>query len=75
MVEELGEAATELDDAKPFSFQEVLKQLESQQSQPDVTFSFYFICALHLANEKGLIFESQGLDDFTIALDHDVIVE
>jgi condensin complex subunit 2 len=75
MVEELGEAATELDDATPFSFQEVLKQLESQQSQPDVTFSFYFICALHLANEKGLIFESQGLDDFTIAVDHDVIAE
>lgn len=58
--------------AKPLSFQHVLKTLEDKKSQPDVTLPFYFICALHLANEKGFILNSQGLDDFTIAVDHSV---
>lgn len=31
------------------------------QVPPDVTVSFYFICMLHLANEKGL--ELVGQDD------------
>lgn len=71
--DELRDAAIEPDELGPLSFQELLKTMESQQSQSDVTFPFYFICTLHLANEKGLILESEGLDDFTIAVDHDVI--
>ena len=34
-----------------------------------MTVSFYFICCLHLANEKGLKLESTGLDDFKVSLD------
>ena len=33
------------------------------------TVSFYFICCLHLANEKGLKFDSTGLEDFMISMD------
>jgi len=48
------------------SFQDAVHDLEQQKTQMDVTLPFYFICILHLANEKGLRLESQGLDDFTI---------
>ena len=43
--------------------------MEMAQSQSDVTVSFYFICCLHLANEKGLKLDSTGLEDFMISLD------
>ena len=43
--------------------------MEMAQSQTDVTVSFYFICCLHLANEKGLKLDSTGLEDFMISLD------
>ena len=43
--------------------------MEMAQSQHDVTVSFYFICCLHLANEKGLKLDSTGLEDFMISLD------
>lgn len=42
---------------------------EMQQSQADVTLPFYFICLLHLANEKGLRLDSQGLYDIDIHQD------
>ena len=53
------------------SFKETVQEMEKQgQSQTDVTLPFYFICLLHLANEKGLALEStNGLHDFSIAQD------
>jgi condensin complex subunit 2 len=35
-----------------------------------VTLPFYFICLLHLANEKGLRLESTSLEDFMIMVDN-----
>ena len=51
------------------SFKETVDKMEMAQSQNDVTVSFYFICCLHLANEKGLKLDSTGLEDFLISLD------
>jgi condensin complex subunit 2 len=51
------------------SFKETVEKMEMAQSQSDVTVSFYFICCLHLANEKGLKLDSTGLEDFMISLD------
>eukprot|EP00980_Cylindrotheca_fusiformis_P005849 scaffold1228_cov119-Cylindrotheca_fusiformis.AAC.16 len=50
----------------PLSFQDTVKEMQSSQTQSDVTLPFYFICVLHLANEKGLALESTGLEDFII---------
>ena len=50
----------------PLSFRETVRDMQTTQSQADVTLPFYFICILHLANEKGLALESMGLDDFVI---------
>ncbi len=50
----------------PLSFQSTLRDMQATQSQRDVTLPFYFICILHLCNEKGLALESRGLDDFVI---------
>ncbi|KAL7542934.1 hypothetical protein ACHAWF_007286 [Thalassiosira exigua] len=51
------------------SFKETVEKMDREQSQSDVTVSFYFICCLHLANEKGLKLDSAGLEDFLISLD------
>jgi condensin complex subunit 2 len=51
---------------KVLSFQKTVSDMEAKQSQGDVTVPFYFICLLHLANEKGLRLESTGLEDFVI---------
>jgi condensin complex subunit 2 len=48
------------------SFHEAVQDLEAAKSQSDVTLPFYFICVLHLANEKGLRLDSKGLEDFDI---------
>jgi len=59
--------------ARPtMSFQDAVGDMESSKSQADVTLPFYFICILHLANEKGLRLESKGLEDFDIYADSDV---
>ncbi len=50
----------------PLSFQDTVREMQATQSQPDVTLPFYFICILHLANEKGLALETMGLGDFII---------
>jgi condensin complex subunit 2 len=50
----------------PPSFQDTVRDMQSTQSQADATLPFYFICVLHLANEKGLALESMGLEDFII---------
>ena len=54
---------------KYVSFKETVEKMDMAQSQSDVTVSFYFICCLHLANEKGLKLDSTGLEDFMISLD------
>uniref|UniRef100_A0A6T7G3N6 Condensin complex subunit 2 n=1 Tax=Attheya septentrionalis TaxID=420275 RepID=A0A6T7G3N6_9STRA len=53
------------------SFQDTVNELESSQGQNDVTLPFYFICLLHLANEKGLELVPTGteLSDFMITRD------
>jgi condensin complex subunit 2 len=56
-VEEAVEAKTDA-----VTFQETVRELELQKSQADVTVPFYFICILHLANEKGLELTSTSLD-------------
>ncbi|KAL3937125.1 MAG: hypothetical protein SGBAC_007692 [Bacillariaceae sp.] len=48
------------------SFQSTVKEMQSTQTQSDATLPFFFICVLHLANEKGLALESTGLKDFII---------
>jgi condensin complex subunit 2 len=52
--------------ATTLSFQDTVRDMQMNESQPDVTLPFYFICILHLCNEKGLALESSGLDDFII---------
>jgi condensin complex subunit 2 len=46
------ECALDGDDAATLSFQEVVSEVAREQQQSDITVSFYFICLLHLANEK-----------------------
>ena len=50
----------------PLSFQSTVQSMEANKTQVDVTLPFYFICILHLANEKGLRLEPMGLEDFEI---------
>lgn len=41
-----------------------------QEEQAGVTVPFYFICVLHLANEKGLRLEGRpDMTDFSVARD------
>lgn len=56
---------------KVVSFKETVKKLSATEAQEDVTLPFYFICVLHLANEKGLKLENRehGLSDFVISID------
>jgi len=55
------------------SFQSIVNTMDSKQTQADATVPFYFICLLHLANEKGLYLDSSGmgLEDFLICKDSD----
>lgn len=64
--ERMDEDAPPTGDAEPLSFQQTVKDMQASESQTDVTLPFYFICILHLANEKGLALESTGLEDFII---------
>jgi len=59
------------------SFKETVNFLEASQSQGDVTLPFYFICILHLANEKCLKLDSSGceLSDFFISQNNDSYTE
>jgi condensin complex subunit 2 len=60
------------DPSDMISFQEVVKNLEEKETQEDVSLAFYFICILHLANEKSLKLENgeHGLNDFIISRDN-----
>ena len=51
------------------SFRDTVKYLSSTEVQGDVSFAFYFICILHLANENELQLENAdcGLSDFVIS--------
>jgi len=44
-----NEGSTEL-----VSFKDTIHKLGATEAQEDVSLAFYFICVLHLANEKGL---------------------
>jgi condensin complex subunit 2 len=58
------------DGIDPISFQKTVQEMEhSGQTQSDVTLPFYFICLLHLANEKGLALKSEGLNEIYIVQD------
>lgn len=60
---------------KIVSFKDTVEKLGATEAQEDVSLAFYFICVLHLANEKGLKLENgeHGLQDFTISRDRDVL--
>lgn len=53
------------------SFKDTVTKLGATEAQEDVSLPFYFICVLHLANEKGLKLENgeHGLNDFVISRD------
>ena len=52
------------------SFAKTIDILDMGQKQEDVSIAYYFICVLHLANEKGLVLAGQDdLADFKIAKD------
>ena len=55
------------------SFQETVQSMESSQTQENISCAYYFICMLHLANEKGLKLDNAeyGLTDFIISHDTD----
>ncbi len=55
------------------SFKSVVNDLRVNEAQEDVSLAFYFICVLHLANEKCLKLENgeHGLKDFVIARDNE----
>ena len=60
-----------MEDGK-LSFKETVFKMEATEAQEDVSLAFYFICMLHLANEKGLKLENgeHGLNDFIISKDN-----
>jgi condensin complex subunit 2 len=52
------------------SFHEVMDEVAREQQQSDVTVSFYFICLLHLANEKNLVITGcEAMDDLVVGCD------
>lgn len=78
--DDLNESQTEEKDApaiteKNVSFKDTVEKLGATEAQEDVSLAFYFICVLHLANEKGLKLENgeHGLQDFIISRDRDVV--
>ena len=62
------------DDERVVSFKNTVNKLGTTEAQADVSLPFYFICVLHLANEKGLKLENgeHGLNDFIISRDCDI---
>ena len=64
--EEFPTTPTAADLSGPLTFQKTVQAMEASKTQVDVTLPFYFICILHLANEKGLRLDSKSLEDFEI---------
>lgn len=62
------------EDDNVVSFKDTVFKLGATEAQEDVSLPFYFICVLHLANEKGLKLENgeNGLRDFVISRDLDI---
>jgi len=60
-----------VNDGDSLSFQNLVSGIAAKQKQADVTISYYFICLLHLANEKTMkISGTDGrMDDLLIAKD------
>ncbi len=55
-------------EASPESdFAAVVNRVGAQQRQSDVTMPFYFICLLHLCNEKTLALNADGLKNFAVS--------
>lgn len=80
LIDNLNESQVEEEDIagtmeKKVSFKDTVEKLGATEAQDDVSLAFYFICVLHLANEKGLKLENgeHGLQDFIISRDLDVI--
>ena len=48
-------------------FAQVVSRVAGEQRQKDVTMPFYFICLLHLCNEKTLKLEADGLTNFAVS--------
>jgi condensin complex subunit 2 len=51
------------------SFQDIINAMPNYMpahTLNDITVSYYFICLLHLANEKNLELQQTGLNDLTI---------
>jgi condensin complex subunit 2 len=51
------------------SFQDIINAMPRYmpaQTLNDISVSYYFICLLHLANEKNLELQQVGLNDLTI---------
>ncbi|CAN0253554.1 unnamed protein product, partial [Laminaria digitata] len=73
--QECGEEKKEEDvkpvlDAGDMAFSEIVLDVASTEEQSGVTVPFYFICLLHLANEKGLKLEGRDdLLDFSVTSD------
>ena len=58
--------------ANAMSFQTLVADLGEEQSQKEATLPFYFICLLHLANEKTLKIENFGGDMSDLFISKDV---
>lgn len=51
------------------AFSDVMTRVHDNQDQKGVTLPFYFICVLHLANEKGLkLTGNEDMSDFHISM-------
>ena len=56
--------------APTISFQDLISDIAVKQQQKEVSLPFYFICLLHLANEKTLKIDSPAsMDDLFISKD------
>lgn len=60
----------------PLKFTDVMQNLQQvypKQAMADISTSYCFICLLHLANEKGLVIDSQeGLEELSIRKDYTI---
>ena len=50
-----------VEDTKCLSFKKTVQDMEVGHTQTHVTLQFYFMCLLHLGNEKGLCLKSTSL--------------
>ncbi|CAN0445926.1 unnamed protein product [Pylaiella littoralis] len=68
--EEATGAKSSMPEVVDMTFSNIVHDVASREEQSGVTVPFYFICLLHLANEKGLRREGQeDLLDFSVASD------